>query len=91
MKEQASIHNEAEWVLAYFHAKAEKWNALKSMAAQQAQYGHEAYASWQMHSWEELAEVQRRPFLLLHLLHYESLRVHHCICPKLMFFPPLCN
>ncbi len=55
MEEQASIHNEAEWVPAYFHAKAEKWNALKSMAAQQEQYGHEAYASWQMHSWEELA------------------------------------
>src|SRR6266571_5689656 len=35
-----------------------------------------------------LPEVWRRPFLLLHLLHYESLRVHHCICPKLMFFPP---
>ncbi len=60
MEEQASIHNEAEWVPAYFHAKAEKWNALKSMAAQQAQYGHEAYASWQMHSWEELARSSEK-------------------------------
>jgi hypothetical protein len=55
MEEQASIHNEAEWVPAYFHAKAEQWKALMTIAGHQAQRGHEAYASQQMYSWEELS------------------------------------
>jgi hypothetical protein len=60
MEEQASIHNEAEWVPAYFHAKAEEWKALMMVAAQQGQHGHEAYASQQMHSWEELSNSSKK-------------------------------
>jgi hypothetical protein len=55
MEEQASIHNEADWVPAYFHAKSERWKALMEVTAQQGLPGHEAYASQQMHSWEELS------------------------------------
>ena len=55
LEEQASIHNEAKWVPAYFNSKAEQWKALMTIAAQQSQHGHEAYASQQMHSWEELS------------------------------------
>jgi hypothetical protein len=55
MEEQASIHNEAVWVPAYFHARAEQWKALMSIVAAQEKHGHEAYASQQMYSWEELS------------------------------------
>ncbi|KAI9451585.1 hypothetical protein BJY52DRAFT_1190868 [Lactarius psammicola] len=54
MKEQASLHNEAELVPAYFHAKVEQWKVLMSKVAQRSQHGHEAYASQQMYLWEEL-------------------------------------
>jgi hypothetical protein len=60
MEEQASIHNEVEWVPAYFHARAEQWKALMMVAAQQTQCGHEAYASQQMHSWEELSRSSKK-------------------------------
>jgi hypothetical protein len=60
MEEQASIHNEAAWVPAYFRTKAEQWHALMSIAGQQAQHGHEAYASQQMHSWEELSRSSKK-------------------------------
>jgi hypothetical protein len=60
MEEQASIHNEAEWVPAYFHAKAEQWKALMMLSGEQVQYGHEAYASQQMHSWEELSRSSKK-------------------------------
>jgi hypothetical protein len=60
MEEQASIHNEAEWVPAYFHAKAEQWKAIMMVAVQQGQCGHEAYASQQMQSWEELSSSSKK-------------------------------
>lgn len=51
-----SIHNEAEWIPAYFHAKAEQWEERMKIAAGKNQHGHRAYASEQMHSWEELSK-----------------------------------
>jgi hypothetical protein len=59
-EEQASIHNEAEWVTAYFHTKAEQWKTLMTIAAHQTMHGHEAYASQQMHSWEELSKSSEK-------------------------------
>ncbi|KAH9020291.1 hypothetical protein EDB85DRAFT_2153145 [Lactarius pseudohatsudake] len=51
LEEQDSIHNEAEWVPAYFHAKAEMWKKLMIVAATQGSLkGHQAYASYQMHA-----------------------------------------
>ncbi|KAI9430336.1 hypothetical protein H4582DRAFT_2063950 [Lactarius indigo] len=55
LEEQHSIHNEAEWVPAYFHAKAKMWKKLMTIAAQDSLKGHQAYASYQMHAWEELS------------------------------------
>jgi hypothetical protein len=55
LEEQDSIHNEAQWIPAYFHAKAESWRKLMVFAAQGSLKGHQAYASYQMHSWEELS------------------------------------
>ncbi|KAI9435892.1 hypothetical protein BJY52DRAFT_1230672 [Lactarius psammicola] len=60
MEEQASLHNEAEWVPAYFHAKAEQWKVLMSKAAQRSQHGHKAYASQQMYLWEELSRSSEK-------------------------------
>jgi hypothetical protein len=60
MEEQASIHNEAEWVPAYFHTRSEQWKVLMTMARLQDQPGHEAYASQQMHSWEELSMSSKK-------------------------------
>ena len=34
LEEQDSIHNEAEWIPAYFHAKAETWRYLMVFAEQ---------------------------------------------------------
>ncbi|KAN0129093.1 hypothetical protein V8E53_013089 [Lactarius tabidus] len=55
MEEQNSIHNEADWIPAYFHSKAEAWKVLMGIAAQGVLKGHEAYASHQMYAWEELS------------------------------------
>ncbi|KAN0128148.1 hypothetical protein V8E53_014063 [Lactarius tabidus] len=55
LEEQDSIHNEACWIPSYFHSKAESWRVLKGIAAQGFLKGHEAYASYQMHAWEELS------------------------------------
>lgn len=60
LEEQDSIHNEATWVPAYFHAKAEQWEAWMIIAAQYLQHGHGAYASQQMHSWEELSRSSEK-------------------------------
>jgi hypothetical protein len=60
LEEQASIHNEAVWVLAYFHSKAEQWEERMKNAAQYSQKGHAAYASQQMHSWEELSKSSEK-------------------------------
>ena len=65
LEEQASIYNEAKWVPAYFHAKAEQWEALMNIAAQQSQHGHEAYASQQMHSWEELSRSSEKALAVI--------------------------
>ena len=40
---------------AYFHTKAEQWEARMISSAENLQHGHSAYASQQMHSWEELS------------------------------------
>lgn len=65
MEEQSSIHNEAEWVPTYFHTKAEQWKALMSVAAENGHCGHEAYASQQMHSWEELSKSSKKALYLI--------------------------
>jgi hypothetical protein len=65
MEEQASIHNEAEWVPAYFHAKAEQWEAIMSISAKKGECGHEAYASQQMYSWEELSRSAKKALSLI--------------------------
>ncbi|KAI9430108.1 hypothetical protein H4582DRAFT_1824680 [Lactarius indigo] len=54
-EEQHSIHNEAIWILAYFHSKVEHWKTRMDMAAQVLLPGYEAYASCQAHAWEELS------------------------------------
>ncbi|KAH9007794.1 hypothetical protein EDB85DRAFT_1904803 [Lactarius pseudohatsudake] len=54
-EEQHSIHNEAKWIPAYFHAKAETWKKLMITATQDSLKGHQGYASYQMHAWEELS------------------------------------
>ncbi|KAH8983599.1 hypothetical protein EDB86DRAFT_3085267 [Lactarius hatsudake] len=55
LEEQHSIHNKAKWIPAYFHAKAETWKNLMIAATQDALKGHQAYASYQIHAWEELS------------------------------------
>ncbi|KAI9432714.1 hypothetical protein H4582DRAFT_1820825 [Lactarius indigo] len=54
-EEQHSIHNEAIWIPAYFHSKAECWKAWMDMASHAQLPGHGAYASRQAHAWEELS------------------------------------
>ncbi|KAH9014734.1 hypothetical protein EDB84DRAFT_1277578 [Lactarius hengduanensis] len=54
-EEQHSIHNEAVWIPAYFHSKAECWKAWMDVAARAQFPGHKAYASRQAHAWEELS------------------------------------
>jgi hypothetical protein len=75
MEEQASIHNESEWVPAYFHSKAEQWRALMTIALDQGKHGHEAYASQQMHSWEELSRSSKKalsPITSVPLKHFKT-------------------
>jgi hypothetical protein len=55
LEEQDSIHNEAQWIPAYFHAKAVSWRELMNISAEKSMKGHQAYASYQMHGWEELS------------------------------------
>ena len=50
-----SIHNEAQWIPAYFHSKAEAWKKFMVFSVQESLKGHAAYASFQVHSWEELS------------------------------------
>jgi hypothetical protein len=54
-EEQYSIRNEAVWVPAYFHAKAECWRSWIALATQAKLPGHMAYASRQAHAWEEMS------------------------------------
>jgi hypothetical protein len=62
LEEQDSIHNEAQWIPAYFHARAETWRKLMEFAAQASMKGHEAYASYQMDAWEELSRSTVKAF-----------------------------
>jgi hypothetical protein len=55
LEEQDAIHNEAQWIPAYFHAKATTWRNVMDISAERSMKGHEAYASYQMHAWEELS------------------------------------
>ncbi|KAN0141115.1 hypothetical protein V8E53_000871 [Lactarius tabidus] len=55
VEEQDSIHNEAKWVPAYFHTKAESWRKLMDWAIHESLKGHASYASYQMFTWEELS------------------------------------
>ena len=59
LEEQRSVHNEAEWVPAYFQAKSEMWRKLMVTATQGSLIGHKAYASAQVHAWEELSTSSR--------------------------------
>ena len=74
LEEQDSIHNEAEWIPAYFHAKAETWRHLMVFAEQGSLKGHAAYASYQMHAWEELSQSSANalsPITQPPLIHYD--------------------
>lgn len=74
LEEQDSIHNEAEWIPAYFHAKAETWRHLMALAAHESLKGHKAYASYQMHAWEELSQSSANalsPITRSPLIHYD--------------------
>ncbi|KAF8258430.1 hypothetical protein EI94DRAFT_1622244, partial [Lactarius quietus] len=59
-EEQDSIHNEAVWVPAYFHGKADFWKAMMELAVQEQHPGHAAYASHQAHSCEEHSRSSRK-------------------------------
>jgi hypothetical protein len=59
-EEQDSIHNEAEWVPVYFHAKAKLWMDWMDLAVQERLPGHTAYASCQVHAWEELSRSSKK-------------------------------
>ncbi|KAI9443063.1 hypothetical protein H4582DRAFT_2054158 [Lactarius indigo] len=64
-EEQDSIHNEAKWIPAYFHSKAETWKKLMIIAAQGSLKGHQAYASYQMHAWEGLSRSSVKALTLI--------------------------
>ena len=74
MEEQDSIHNEAKWIPAYFRAKAETWRKLMHTAAKGSLKGHQAYASYQIHAWEELSQSSAHsliPITQSSLKHYK--------------------
>ncbi|KAF8266185.1 hypothetical protein EI94DRAFT_1586549, partial [Lactarius quietus] len=58
-EEEDSVHNEY-WIPTYFHAKAECWKRWMKNAAQGQLAGHEAYASCQIHIWEETSLSLRK-------------------------------
>jgi hypothetical protein len=60
LKEQHSIHNEAHWISAFFHSTTETWKVLMSLSSREFLRGHKAYASYQMHAWEELSKSSRK-------------------------------
>ena len=75
LEEQDSIHNEAHWVAAYFHYKADTWRKLMLVAADASLTGHAAYASYQMHAWEELSQSSAKalsPITSTPLKHYKT-------------------
>ncbi|KAF8258199.1 hypothetical protein EI94DRAFT_1623948, partial [Lactarius quietus] len=74
LEEQQSIHDEAQWVPAYFHAKAEAWKKLMVFTVKESLKGHAAYASYQMHMWEKLAQRSAKalsPITLSPFKHYD--------------------
>jgi hypothetical protein len=74
LEEQDSIHNEAHWIPAYFHSKAEMWKNLMNIASQGSLKGHASYALKQMHAWEELCRSSTTAFSHItnaSLKHYE--------------------
>jgi hypothetical protein len=56
LEEKESIHNEGQWVPAYFHSKAVLWRDIMDSTAKGSLKGHKAYASYQMHIWEQLSQ-----------------------------------
>jgi hypothetical protein len=56
LEEQDSIHNEAQWIPAYFNAKADMWKKLMAFSIQGSLKGHEAYASYQAYAWQDLSQ-----------------------------------
>ena len=74
MEEQETIHNEGKWIPAYLHAKAETWRKLMHTAVKGSLKGHQAYASYQMHAWEELSQSSAHsltPITQSSLKHYK--------------------
>jgi len=59
LEEQRSIHNEAEWVPAYFQARSEIWRKLMISAEEGSLKGHKAYASAQAHAWDKLSKSSK--------------------------------
>ena len=76
MKEQDSIHNEAKWIPAYFHAKAETWRKLMHIAVKGSLKGHQAYASYQMHAWKELSQSSAHSLNTMQLNQFSWLDPH---------------
>lgn len=62
-EERDSIRNEAVWIPAYFHSKAESWKSWMEMAALAKLPGHAAYASQHAHGWEEMCRSSIRALL----------------------------
>ncbi len=62
-EEGYSIHNEAVWIPAYFHFKAECWKTWEDTAAQQALPGHKVYASRHAHAWEEMSRSSMKALI----------------------------
>ena len=59
LEEQDSIHNEADWIPAFFQSKAESWRLHMRHSSQGSLKGHEAYASYQIYAWERLANSSK--------------------------------
>jgi hypothetical protein len=81
LEECDSIHNEACWIPTYFLSKAETWGALMTIAAQGFLKGHEAYASYQMHAWEELSQRSVNSLSLI-----TSSLIHHYDAESILVF-----
>jgi hypothetical protein len=79
MEEQASIHNETEWVPIYFQNRADQWKKWMRSAAEMSLAGHHAHASSQMHAWEELcksAEKALSPIRLAPLKDFKAAKLY---------------
>jgi hypothetical protein len=63
VEEQDSIHNEAVWIPAYFRAKSNCWKVWMEHSSEARLPGHQAYASYQAHAWQELSRSSLRSFV----------------------------